>query len=414
MNPLFIQRLQAAILFVPSEIIQFNEAALTHRPASNKWSKKEILGHLIDSARVNLQRFLEAQHTKNSYTIHPYQQNELVKINDYQTQPIGELIQLWRTTNQQISRIFQKIEIEKLDLPIEIPHEEKSVNLRFVMKDYVEHLEHHLRQIFGSLDFLQKKEIRNVSVEEAMRELKKEDLFAKVLEHGSMYVEIYEPKGEDYQMPHDQDELYVVISGSGDFYNNGVTKSFQTGDVLFVPAGIEHRFLNFTDDFKTWVIFYGPKGGEQAGNNFFEIKKEIEGEEFMISTDSSKIDTVAAHDFLTHSYWAKGRTLETMQKIIDGALVFGLFYENKQIGMARVVSDFVSTAYLADVYVLEKYRGQGLGKWLVNTVIQYEPLKDIRNFLLHTLDAHELYERVGFRKTIIPERIMEKDVPLRY
>jgi len=414
MNPQFIERLQAAILHAPSALIQLNESALTHRPAPNKWSKKEIFGHLIDSARVNLQRFLEAQHTENKYIIQRYHQDELVQLNDYQNQPIGELIQLWKTTNQQILRVFKNVKKEKLDLPIEIPHQEVSDNLRFVMEDYVVHMEHHLRQILGDSSFLEKKERREMSVEEAMQQLKKEDLFTTVLEHESMYVEIYQPDGEDHQMPHDQDELYVVISGSGDFYNNGITKSFQAGDVLFVPAGDEHRFLNFTDDFKTWVIFYGPKGGEASNQNFYEIKKEIAGEEFTISTDVNKIDTISAHDFLSNSYWGKGRTLATMEKIIDGSLVFGLFYENKQIGMARVVSDFVTTAYLADVYVLEKYRGKGLGEWLVDTIMSYEPLSGIRNFLLHTLDAHGLYERVGFRKTIVPERIMEKDIPLKF
>ena len=264
MNPRFILRLQTAILFVPEEIVQLKEATLTHRPASGKWSNKEIFGHLIDSARVNLQRFLEAQHTENKYVIQRYHQDELVRLNDYQNQRLGELIQLWRATNQQILRVFQKIKKEKLDLPVEIPHEGKSENLRFVMEDYVVHMEHHLSQILGSWNFQEKKEKRKVSVEEALQQLDKENLFATVLEHRTMSVEIYEPQGEDHQLPHEQDELYVVISGSGDFYNNGITKSFQEGDVLFVPAGVEHRFLNFTANFKTWVIFYGPKGGEAS------------------------------------------------------------------------------------------------------------------------------------------------------
>jgi len=88
-------------------------------------------------------------------------------------------------------------------------------------------------------------------------------LFAKVIEHGSMSVEIYRPKITDMQKPHQQDELYVVVRGSGEFVNNGVRNSFGTGDVLFVPAGIEHRFENFTNDFVTWVIFYGPPEGEK-------------------------------------------------------------------------------------------------------------------------------------------------------
>lgn len=87
-------------------------------------------------------------------------------------------------------------------------------------------------------------------------------LFLKVMEHGSMTVEIYRPVKADKQTPHLQDELYVIISGAGDFLNNGKRSPFQRGDVLFVPAGAEHRFENFTDDFATWVIFYGPPGGE--------------------------------------------------------------------------------------------------------------------------------------------------------
>ena len=101
-----------------------------------------------------------------------------------------------------------------------------------------------------------------ISIAEAMEQLDENNRFATVMKHGSMSVEIYQPLERDLQSPHTQDELYVVISGTGDFYNNGITKSFQAGDVLFVPAGIEHRFENFSDDFKTWVIFYGKEGGE--------------------------------------------------------------------------------------------------------------------------------------------------------
>ncbi len=89
--------------------------------------------------------------------------------------------------------------------------------------------------------------------------------FEKVLEHGSMEVEIYAPQDEDLQTPHTRDELYFVVSGSGDFVNGPERHPFGPGDVLFVPAGVEHRFENFTEDFATWVIFYGPEGGEADG-----------------------------------------------------------------------------------------------------------------------------------------------------
>ncbi|MFC5410204.1 cupin domain-containing protein [Larkinella bovis] len=78
-----------------------------------------------------------------------------------------------------------------------------------------------------------------------------------------MSVEIYQPEQVDRQQPHEQDELYVIISGTGEFLNGDVRTRFQPGDVLFVPAGVVHRFENFTDDFRTWVIFYGPHGGEK-------------------------------------------------------------------------------------------------------------------------------------------------------
>ena len=83
------------------------------------------------------------------------------------------------------------------------------------------------------------------------------------MSHGSMSVEIYRPVNVDLQTPHLQDELYVVINGNGEFFIDGKQTTFKQGDVFFVQAGTEHRFLNFSEDFATWVIFYGPEGGEK-------------------------------------------------------------------------------------------------------------------------------------------------------
>lgn len=88
--------------------------------------------------------------------------------------------------------------------------------------------------------------------------------FLELLTHGSMLVEIYKPEKVDLQQIHSRDELYVVYSGSGTFFNDGIRHPFQAGDVLFVPAGIEHRFEDFSEDFATWVVFYGPEGGEAS------------------------------------------------------------------------------------------------------------------------------------------------------
>ena len=91
-------------------------------------------------------------------------------------------------------------------------------------------------------------------------------LFLEVFAHGSLSVEIYKPIGEDLQQPHSRDEGYIVISGTGYFVNDGTRTPFGPGAFLFAPAGVVHRFENFSDDFATWVFFYGPEGGE-AGND---------------------------------------------------------------------------------------------------------------------------------------------------
>jgi mannose-6-phosphate isomerase-like protein (cupin superfamily) len=90
------------------------------------------------------------------------------------------------------------------------------------------------------------------------------DRFATVLEHGSLDIEIYAPRGTDPQKPHTRDEIYFVVSGKGEFRNGDELERFAPGDVLFVPAYADHRFETFTEDLVVWVIFYGPEGGEAA------------------------------------------------------------------------------------------------------------------------------------------------------
>ena len=100
---------------------------------------------------------------------------------------------------------------------------------------------------------------------EALQKLAATDSpFQTLFEHGTLSLEIYKPEKVDLQQPHSRDEVYVVVSGTGEFLNDGIRTSFGPGDFLFVPAGVEHRFENFTDDFSTWVLFYGPEGGESA------------------------------------------------------------------------------------------------------------------------------------------------------
>lgn len=96
----------------------------------------------------------------------------------------------------------------------------------------------------------------------ALQESKEE--FALLFKHGSLSVEIYQPDKTDRQQPHEQDEIYVIIAGSGTFVLEDTSVRFAPGDFLFVPAGKTHRFVNFSEDFSTWVFFYGAKGGEEA------------------------------------------------------------------------------------------------------------------------------------------------------
>ncbi len=98
-----------------------------------------------------------------------------------------------------------------------------------------------------------------------LSERKDDKRFVELLTHGSLSVEIYAPRGRDLQTPHTRDEAYVVVQGRGEFVNGSTRHAFVPGDFLFVPAGVEHRFVDFTDDLVVWVIFYGPEGGERAG-----------------------------------------------------------------------------------------------------------------------------------------------------
>ncbi|MBC7827153.1 MAG: cupin domain-containing protein [Chitinophagaceae bacterium] len=106
---------------------------------------------------------------------------------------------------------------------------------------------------------------KKISLLEAIEQLKKkaEKPFTVMMKHGTMSVEYFAPQKTDTQSPHEQDELYVIARGHGQFNRNGEMIEFKAGDVLFVPTGMEHRFENFTDDFATWVIFYGKQGGEE-------------------------------------------------------------------------------------------------------------------------------------------------------
>jgi mannose-6-phosphate isomerase-like protein (cupin superfamily) len=102
-----------------------------------------------------------------------------------------------------------------------------------------------------------------ISIIEGLEKLKQSGKeFTTLFTHGTLEFGVYKPHLIDKQEPHEKDEIYIIVSGKGKFYNNGDIKDFKEGDFLFVPAGIEHRFIEFSEDCSVWVIFYGAKGGE--------------------------------------------------------------------------------------------------------------------------------------------------------
>ena len=134
--------------------------------------------------------------------------------------------------------------------------------------------------------------------------------------------------------------------------------------------------------------------------------------EFLISTDKLRLDLEVIHDFLANqSYWAQGRDLEVIERGIENSLNFGIYQGDRQIGFARVVTDYATFAWLADVFVLEEYRGQGLGKWLIDVILSHPRLQGFRRWALATKDAHELYRNFGFDELRRPERWMERPDP---
>lgn len=105
----------------------------------------------------------------------------------------------------------------------------------------------------------------HVSLTEALEKVKTNNApFLTLFEHGNLNVEMYQPDKIDHQQPHERDEVYVIAAGSGTFLYKNQAIAFEKGDLLFVPASVEHRFVDFTDDFATWVLFYGPVGGEKG------------------------------------------------------------------------------------------------------------------------------------------------------
>ena len=128
--------------------------------------------------------------------------------------------------------------------------------------------------------------------------------------------------------------------------------------------------------------------------------------EYFVSTDKSKIDIEYVHNFLRTSYWAENISFDVVKRAINGSLCFSVFHLDKQVGFARVITDTATFAYLADVFIDPNYRGKGLSKLLMKTILKYPELQGLRRFMLATKDAHGLYEQFSFKPITNPERFM--------
>jgi GNAT superfamily N-acetyltransferase len=130
--------------------------------------------------------------------------------------------------------------------------------------------------------------------------------------------------------------------------------------------------------------------------------------DYSISTDKEKLQIEIIHYYLSvESYWAKHIPLQIVKQSIENSLCFGVYFKNIQVGFARVITDYATFSYLADVFILEPHRGKGLSKWLMKSIMAHPKLQGVRRFCLATKDAHSLYAQFGFKPLSKPESIME-------
>ena len=139
---------------------------------------------------------------------------------------------------------------------------------------------------------------------------------------------------------------------------------------------------------------------------------ELQRDRFTISTDPARLDIDAIVDMLSRAYWAIGRPRERTERAIRNSLVFGVYDGERQIGVARVVTDYSIFAYLCDVFIHEEYRAAGLGKWLIQAIMDHPDLAGMRRWVLVTNDAHGLYRQYGFSPLDDPEEWMQNFKPV--
>ena len=136
--------------------------------------------------------------------------------------------------------------------------------------------------------------------------------------------------------------------------------------------------------------------------------------EFLVTTDPARLDIDFIHGYLVRSYWSEGIPRKVVERGIANSLCFGVYEGDNQVGFARIISDFATFAYLADVFIIESHRSRGLSKFLMECIMKHPELQGLRRWVLGTRDAHGLYERYGFRPLAKPDRYMEIHDPEVY
>jgi GNAT superfamily N-acetyltransferase len=140
----------------------------------------------------------------------------------------------------------------------------------------------------------------------------------------------------------------------------------------------------------------------------FPLSRAAVNARYEIDTDKARLDRAVIHRFLALSPWARGIPRALLDRAIDGSMTFGLYRDGCQVGFSRVVTDFATFAYIADVFVLPEERGKGLGRWLVEAMLAHPELQGLRRWLLGTRSAHGLYRRCGFAEAAPPFAFLER------
>jgi len=216
-----------------------------------------------------------------------------------------------------------------------------------------------------------------INPKEALQKLTEiESPFLTVFEHGTLSLEVYKPEQVDLQQPHSRDEVYVIISGNGEFVNDGMRSQVNVGDFLFVPAGIKHRFENFTEDFSTWVIFYGPEGGENGTRAYQQHYLHL-----WTNENSSP--------YIESSFT---RAILELEEDDKNTILYRILSNKKTVGVLKISLNAALAPYsekealcIDKIYILKEHSGKGIGK----KVLQFVQLR-----------AQEMHKKVVWLDTM--------------